>query len=278
MNRILLITQSALLSGLTIAIVSLSLLLPWFYFLFPVLLPLIMGFTFYQLKGLGYFFYACTVTFISFLFLSAGFESILFYVIPSLFVGGALGIMLHLHFGLIDMIMLLTWFQMAVNYLSLVALNAIFDVDLITIIEAILPSLSLQILAFYLMSLLTSTLLVWMIVEDQHRFHIRFAITRLPAKQFRLMLGLGVIAMIIMSLFGFDGATLLFGPLLWIAIFMMSQTLSFKTSVLGFLFAYFLGSILLLIGLATAFPEFQSWIFIPVFFLPFMKVKTLNTD
>ncbi len=278
MNRILLITQSAFLSGITIAIVSLSLFLPWFYFLFPVLLPLIMGFTFYHLKGLGYVIYASTVTFISFLFLSAGFESILFYVIPSLFVGGALGIMLRLHFGFIDMIVLLTWFQMAVNYISLVALHAIFNLDLIAIIESFLPLPSLQILAFFLMSLLTSTLLVWMILEDQHRFNIRFSITRLTPNQLKLCLWIAGIATTIISFLWFDFTMLLFGPLLWISIFMMIQNLSFKTSVLGFLFAYFLGSILLLIGLATAFPELQSWVFIPLFFLPFMNVKTLNTD
>lgn len=277
-NRIQLITLAALLSGLTFMTLSLNLVLPWFNIVFPVILPIIMSYAFYRLHAFGYLLYGLSIIVLSLILGSLGFGSLLSYILHSLILGGFLGWMLQLRLGWLDILIIFPWIHMGVTYGSMILLDALFELNLDGLLNLIFPQTYGKILGLYAISLFTSVIIVWFLVEDRHRLKLSFHPTLLPRNSRKFVLWIFQIILIISSLWMIELAMVLFGPLLWLTIYFISFQLRFetKTMVIGLI------SVLLifisLVGLSTFWPTVSFWLFIPTFITPFIHSTSFTLD
>ncbi len=277
-NRIQIITLTALFSALTFVVLSLTFVLPWFNITFPILLPMLMSYVYYRLKNIGYLIYGTTLLLLALIISTLGFETLVFYILPSFVLGGVLGFMLQMRFGWLDILFIFPWIHMGTTYASIMVMDTIFELNLEAFLNLLLPTSSTRILGLYAISLLTTTLMVWFLVEDHQRLRISLVNTNLPIQYRMGVFWVLQIFLIVLSLLNADLAALLFGPLLWMSIYLLIRDRSLETLslVLGLVYVLFMA--ISLVGLVTLWPNLAVGLFIPAFLAPLIKQKSFNLD
>jgi hypothetical protein len=277
-DRIQIITLTALLSALTLVTLSLTLVLPWFNITFPLLLPILMSYVFYRLKLIGYLLYGMTLFFLAIIISVLGFETLIFYIIPSFVLGGILGFMLYKRFGWLDILFIFPWIHMATTFGSMIVLDTIFGLNLERFLDLLLITSTSKILGLYALSLLTTTLIIWFLVEDHQRLSLPLVHTMLPIQYRTTVFWILHISLVFLSVLFVELAALMFGPLLWMSIYLLSYYRQFQTSTLVLGLVYVLILLMSMVGLVTLWPALPVWLFIPTFLVPLIKQKSFNLD